>query len=165
MTQRVVDVPIGIFNKLDKTIENLRYAVLELNSTKPTILVHINDFLPSSDVDKKHMSWNKDFETHSVNVEYNHNSNFSKRELLQRISKILLDLSNEDDDLLLSKVVEINNFEKISTELYMCEWCENKKIGSKMITCCKCNRIFCEDCKYGDDVTPEGVNCCELDKK
>ena len=106
MTQQVVDVPTGIFTKLDKTIENLRYAVLELNSTKPTILVHINDFLPSSDVDKKHISWGKDFETHSVNVEYNYNSNFSKRELLQRISKILLDLSNEDDDLLLSKIVE-----------------------------------------------------------
>ena len=106
MTQQVVDVPIDIFTKLDETIENLRYAVLELNSTKPTILVHINDFLLSSEFDKKHMSWNKDFETHSVNVEYNYNSNFSKRELLQRISKILLDLSNEDDDLLLSKVVE-----------------------------------------------------------
>ena len=112
MTQRVIDVPIDIFTKLDKTIENLRYAVLELNSTKPAILVHINDFLPSSDVDKKHMSWSKDFETHSVNVEYNHNSNFSKRELLQRISKILLDLSNEDDDLLLSKVVVVETDKK-----------------------------------------------------
>jgi hypothetical protein len=98
MTQQIVDVPIDIFTKLDETIQNLRYSVLALNSTKPSILVHINDFLPSNEVDKKHMSWSIDFETHSITVEYNHNSNFSKRELLQRISKILLDLSNKDDN-------------------------------------------------------------------
>ena len=154
----------NILTNMDETIENLRYNILKCNCTKPVILVHVNDFLPSSVEDKK-MSQN--IETHSVvtvKVEYNHNYFFSKRELLRSISKILLDLSNDYDDLLLSKVVEINKFEKISTELYMCEWCENKKIGSKMINCGECNRTFCEDCKCGDDVTPEGgVNCCELD--
>jgi len=107
MTERMIDVPADIFSSMDETIENLRYNILKWNSTKPAILVHVNDFSPSSEDDKIHMSWSQNFETHSVKVEYNHNSNFSKRELLQRISKILLDLSNEDDDLLLSKVVEI----------------------------------------------------------
>jgi len=107
MTQRMIDVPADIFTSMDETIENFRYNILKWNSTKPTILVHVNDFSPSSEDNKKHMSWSLNFETHSVKVEYNHNSNFSKKELLQRISKILLDLSNEDDDLLLSKVVKI----------------------------------------------------------
>jgi len=106
MTERMIDVPADIFTSMDETIENFRYNILKWNSTKPAILVYVNDFSPSSVEDKKHMSWSQNFETHSVKVEYNHNSNLSKRELLQRISKILLDLSNEDDDLLLSKVVE-----------------------------------------------------------
>jgi hypothetical protein len=57
----------------------------------------------------------------------------------------------------------IDNLDKISTEFYICEWCENKKIASEMITCGKCNRTFCKDCEFGDDVTPGGINCCELD--
>ena len=31
-----------------------------------------------------------------------------------------------------------------------------------MNKCDKCNMLLCDDCKYGDDVTPEGVNCCKL---
>jgi len=99
MTERMIDVPADIFTSMDEIIENLRYNILKWNSTKPAILVHINDFSPSSEDDKKHMSWSQNFETHSVKVEYNHNSNFSKRELLQRISKILLDLSNDECNL------------------------------------------------------------------
>jgi len=45
----------------------------------------------------------------------------------------------------------------------VCEWCENKKKISEMITCGDCNKKFCKDCKYGDDVIPTGFNCCELD--
>jgi hypothetical protein len=48
----------------------------------------------------------------------------------------------------------IYNLDQISTKFYICEWCENKKKGSEMMTCGKCNRTFCEDCIYGDDVTP-----------
>ena len=53
--------------------------------------------------------------------------------------------------------------ELISTELYECNFCELKKKGIEMNKCDKCNMLLCDDCKYGDDVTPEGVNCCELD--
>ncbi len=81
MTKRMIDVPADIFSSMDETIENLRYNILKWNSTKPAILVHVNDFSPSSEEDKKHMSWSQNFETHFVKVEYNHNSNFSKKEL------------------------------------------------------------------------------------
>ncbi len=104
MTKRIIDVPLDVFNNLDDTIENLRYNVLQLKSSKQLILVHINDYLPSSEIEKSTFTWSKDFENYSVNVRYNHNSNFSKKQLLQSISKILLDLSNEDDELLLFKV-------------------------------------------------------------
>ena len=109
MTKRTIDVPLDVFNNLDDTIEDVRYRVLQLNSTKPSILVHINDFLPSSENEKTTFTWSKDFENFSVNVKYNHNSNFSKKQLLQSISKILLDLSNEDDELLFKKVAKFND--------------------------------------------------------
>ena len=38
MTQQIIDVPLDGFNKLDDTIEDVRYRVLQLNSTKPSIL-------------------------------------------------------------------------------------------------------------------------------
>lgn len=54
--------------------------------------------------------------------------------------------------------------DNISKELYICNFCELKKKGIEMITCSNCNRTLCNDCKYGDDITPEGINCCKLEK-
>jgi hypothetical protein len=104
MNEHTYDIPIDIFNNMDSSIEDLRYKVLQLNSTKPSILVHINNYLPTSKIQKTTFTWSKDFENFSVNVKYNHNSNLTKKELLQSISKIFLDLSNEDDEELLKKV-------------------------------------------------------------
>ena len=147
MTDKIIDIPIDIFNEMDYAIENLRYKILELNSTKPSISVNINDYLPLSENKKNSFTWSKDFEQFSINIKYNYNSNFSKKELLQNIAKILHNLSNDNDESLL-------NIE--------CEWCELKK--DNVTKCDKCNRNFCDDCRYGDDITPEGVNCCELDE-
>ena len=42
----------------------------------------------------------------------------------------------------------------------MCEFCEKRnKLTYK---CENCNYILCEDCKYGDNLIPLGVNCCDL---
>ena len=86
MTDKIIDIPIDIFNEMDYAIENLRYKILELNSTKPSISVNINDYLPLSENKKNSFTWSKDFENFSVNVKYNHNSNFSKKQLLLSIS-------------------------------------------------------------------------------
>ena len=43
-----------------------------------------------------------------------------------------------------------------------CDFCENKR--DKLIDCNNCEITLCEDCKYGDDVTPEGIDCCVLNK-
>jgi hypothetical protein len=79
MNKEIFTVPIDIFNDMDDAIENLRYKILQLNSTKPSILVNINDYLPLSENDKKCLELSKDFEQFSINIKYNHNSNFSKK--------------------------------------------------------------------------------------
>ena len=53
MTERMIDVPADILTNMDETIENLRYNILKLNSTKPSILVHVNDFVVSEMEEKK----------------------------------------------------------------------------------------------------------------
>ena len=68
-------------------------------------------------------------------------------DMTTNIAKILHNLSNDNDESLL-------NIE--------CEWCELKK--DNVTKCDKCNKKFCDDCRYGDDITPEGVNCSELDE-
>lgn len=80
-----------------------------------------------------------------------------------------LQKSSSKIDKLLTYICEkynenINNLDKISTELYECNFCELKKKGIEMNKCDKCNMLLCNDCKYGDDITPEGINCCELEK-
>ena len=56
--------------------------------------------------------------------------------------------------------IDINELKKILN--IECEWCELKK--DNVTKCDKCNKKFCDDCRYGDDITPEGVNCSELDE-
>lgn len=75
-----------------------------MNNTEPNILIHIDNYLSSSDIEKKSFESYKIINNLSVKIKYNHNSDLSKKELLHNISKILLDLSNEDEELLLNKV-------------------------------------------------------------
>ncbi len=56
--------------------------------------------------------------------------------------------------------IDINELKKILN--IECEWCELKK--DNVTKCDKCNKKFCDDCRYGDDITPKGVNCCELNE-
>lgn len=51
----------------------------------------------------------------------------------------------------------------IGRKKQICDFCENKR--DKLIDCNKCEMTLCEDCKYGDDVTPEGIDCCDLNKR
>ena len=80
---------------------------------------------------------------------------FSKKELLRKIAKILHNLSNDNDE-------SLSNDNDESLLNIECEWCELKK--DNVTKCDKCNRNFCDDCRYGNDITPEGVNCCELNE-
>ncbi len=45
---------------------------------------------------------------------------------------------------------------------YSCMFCE-RPIIKKCYKCIYCANILCEDCCYGDDVTPTGVSeyCCD----
>lgn len=45
----------------------------------------------------------------------------------------------------------------------ICRFCE--KDVSVLYSCEKCPNKLCMECKFGDDLMPEGVNCCELGKK
>jgi hypothetical protein len=89
------------------------------------------------------------------NIKKHNNFIISLKQSTSKIDKLLTYICEKYNE-------NIDNLDKISTKLYICEWCENKKKGSEMITCGECNRTLCDDCRFGDDVTPEGINCCEL---
>lgn len=44
---------------------------------------------------------------------------------------------------------------------YTCMFCEN--IRTKCYSCMYCENILCEECCFGDDITPKGVAhyCCD----
>lgn len=43
-----------------------------------------------------------------------------------------------------------------------CDFCERDV--QNVIYCKQCHWKLCENCKFGDDLIPEGVNCCEYKK-
>lgn len=51
------------------------------------------------------------------------------------------------------------NFNKVYfKKSIQCSWCELKITNG--YECVKCNSILCENCKFGDDVIPGGIICC-----
>lgn len=103
-----IDVPIKDLINLHDSIDNLQYTILTLKTKQPTILISINEYLPTNENLKiECFEWSKEIDNCNIEIKYNHNGSKSKKELLQHISKIFQDLSNDECNL-----KPINHIEK-----------------------------------------------------
>lgn len=83
-------------------------------------------------------------------------------ESLQQYQCIVLDRLPSSEDKIGYYKVNIDELSVIT--YYDCTFCEKEKIGKFKCKYCE-DIILCEDCRYGDDITPEGVAdaCCDND--
>ena len=73
--------------------------------------------------------------------------------------------NNPKDDTIKNLIYDdfhISILEKYVTDT--CEFCE-KRVKQMIYKCEKCGYVLCEECKYGDDITPMGIDCCDLSSR